>query len=79
MQTLHSLREWALTDTPAISYQMVIHANRWPRGKHVRRYNGSEASQTAAIIPKNEDGKTVTHDITLHRRGEVMVNGGEVQ
>ena len=59
VHTFLCMREWAQpahNNTPA-AYQMVIHADGRPSHEHVRRYNGPEASEVAALIPGNEDGE----------------------
>ncbi|CDF38180.1 ATP dependant DNA helicase PIF1 [Chondrus crispus] len=72
VQTFLCMREWAQSphnNTPA-AYQMVIHADRRPSYEHVRRYNGPEASEVAALIPGNENGEI--------GRGTLNSNGNEV-
>ncbi|CDF33944.1 ATP dependant DNA helicase PIF1 [Chondrus crispus] len=81
VQTFLCMREWAQSPhnkTPA-SYQMVIHADRRPSHEHVRRYNGPEASEVAALIPGNEDGEIGRRDIVVRRRGALNSNGNEVR
>ena len=76
VQTFESLREWATGDEAPTQYKMVIHADKRPAAEHVRRYNGPEASEVAAIIPGT--GEQSKRDIVLRRRaGEVGSNGQE--
>ncbi|CDF40970.1 ATP dependant DNA helicase PIF1 [Chondrus crispus] len=80
VQTFLCMREWAQSphnNCPA-TYQMVIHADRRPSHEHVRRYNGPEASEVAALIPGNEDGEIGRRDIVVRRRGTLNSNGNEV-
>ncbi|CDF38382.1 ATP dependant DNA Helicase PIF1 [Chondrus crispus] len=80
VQTFLCMREWAQSphkNTPA-AYQMVIHADSRPSYEHVRRYNGPEASEVAALIPGNEDGEIGRRDIVVRRRGTLNSNGNEV-
>ncbi|CDF33021.1 unnamed protein product [Chondrus crispus] len=80
VQTFLCMREWAQSpqnNCPA-TYQMVIHADRRPSHEHVRRYNGPEASEVAALIPGNEDGQIGRRDIVVRRRGTLNSNGNEV-
>ncbi|CDF36122.1 unnamed protein product [Chondrus crispus] len=80
VQTFLCMREWAQSpqnNCPA-TYQMVIHGDRRPSHEHVRRYNGPEASEVAALIPGNEDGEIGRRDIVVRRRGTLNSNGNEV-
>ncbi|CDF39898.1 ATP dependant DNA helicase PIF1 [Chondrus crispus] len=80
VQTFLCMREWAQSphnNTP-VAYQMVNHADRRPSYEHVRRYNGPEASEVAALIPGNEDGEIGRRDIVVRRRGTLNSNGNEV-
>ncbi|CDF40383.1 ATP dependant DNA helcase [Chondrus crispus] len=80
VQTFLCMREWAQSphnNSPA-TYQMVIHADRRPSHEYVRRYNGPEASEVAALIPGNEDGEIGRRDIVVRRRGTLNSNGNEV-
>ncbi|CDF37673.1 unnamed protein product [Chondrus crispus] len=80
VQTFLCMREWAQSphnNCPA-TYQMVIHADRRPSHEHVRRYNGPEVSEVAALIPGNEDGEIGRRDIVVRRRGTLNSNGNEV-
>ncbi|CDF38639.1 unnamed protein product [Chondrus crispus] len=80
VQTFLCMREWAQSpqnNCPA-TYQMVIHADRRPSHEHVRRYNGPEASEVAALIPGNEDGEIGRRDIVVRRRVTLNSNGNEV-
>ena len=54
---------------------MVIHSDRRPSHEHVRRYNGPESSEVAAL---NEDGEIGRRDIVVRRRGTLNSNGNEV-
>ena len=80
VQTFLFMREWAQSahkNTPA-AYQMVTHHDRRPNHEHVRRYNGPEASEVAALIPGNEDGEIGRRDIVVRRRKNLNSNGNEV-
>ncbi|CDF38542.1 unnamed protein product [Chondrus crispus] len=80
VQTFLCMREWAQSphnNTPT-PYQMVIHADRRPSHEHVRRYNGPEASEVAALTPGNEDGEIGRRYIVVRRRGTLNSNGNEV-
>ena len=80
VHTFLCMRDWAKSahnNTPAAS-QMVIHADRRPIHVHVRRYNGPEASEVAALIPRNEDGEIGRRNIVVRRRGTLNSNGNEV-
>ena len=80
VQTFLCMREWAQSphnNTPD-SYQIVIYADRGPSNEHVRRYNGPEASEVAALIPGNEDGEIGRRDIVVRRRGALNSDRDEV-
>ncbi|CDF40386.1 ATP dependant DNA helicase [Chondrus crispus] len=80
VQSVLSMREWAQSPQPntLAPYQMVIHADRRPSHEHVRRYNGPEASEVAALIPGNEGGEIGRRDIVVRSRGTLNSNGNEV-
>ena len=80
VQTFPCMREWAQfahNNTPA-AYQMFVHADCRPSHEHVRRHNGPEASEVAALIPGNEDGEIGRRDIVVRRRGTLNSNENEV-
>ena len=80
VQKFLCMRKWAQSshnNTPT-AYQMVIHADRRPSHEHVRRYNGPEASEVAALIPGNEYGEIGRRDIVVRRRGTQNSNRNDV-
>ncbi|CDF36554.1 unnamed protein product [Chondrus crispus] len=78
-QLTHMLHECnPYVQTFLSAYQMVIHADRRPSYEHVRRYNGPEASEVAALIPGNENGEIGRREMVVRRRGTLNSNGNEV-
>lgn len=56
---------------------MVIHAGQRPAAEHVRRYNGSSASEVEAIFPEPEDDEGIGRDIFLRRRAALLNTGNK--
>ena len=57
--------KYALENTPAEAFDVILCADKTPAGEHSRRYNAPSVLDVAAVITGMEHGK---RDIEIHQR-----------